>query len=511
MDPGSEAPTVEIITVRERAVRWASLAVILLGTLLVATETYPGSQSVRAAWARLQAGVLAETTPPAGFLAARSACAARNESLPPWPPAQPPASVPAFFLPLGHEPVPIDVAGLRSVGEVKRAAVREIALAEKLGRTVTFADVRLFVISREAGLRLVSNNSRVLPDVEKGVPLGALDSFEAGELCGGSCFLLELSEDVIAARSTPRSSPSVAPNIEGSIVATLSPRCSPSIAPSIGVSTGVSIPSSPTRHFPSYCNTSVPPPHRDIVLSLSRLVGGIPTHVDACAVFNQLNISLLYILGDSMAANHAIDARLVVLNDPDTPSKDDCWYARHGVHMEEGDCREGRACQGKLRVFYRFMPIASTSALAEVAQDLSSKTERAVVHIWYGLWYLLNNDEPFSDATARLVADAETLFRSLRTQTNIVSLSVIGPVYPWCERKFRGDHCPRQGPGNMSIINALMRSTTAHAFLPYFDVFNLTRNAGLDGYEDDGTHTTTPVNSLIFELMMQYLAACEPV
>ena len=52
----------------------------------------------------------------------------------------------AFFLPLGHTLVPVDVSGLRMFGKVARAATAELALAAKLGHAVTAADVRVFVI-----------------------------------------------------------------------------------------------------------------------------------------------------------------------------------------------------------------------------------------------------------------------------------------------------------------------------------------------------------------------------
>jgi hypothetical protein len=102
----------------------------------------------------------------------------------------------AFYLPLGRDPVPVDVTGLRTVGEVARAVVRELALPAKLGRAVTAADVRLFVISREAALRLVAGGTRdALPETGKAAPLGsALDAFDATELCEGSCLLLELNK-----------------------------------------------------------------------------------------------------------------------------------------------------------------------------------------------------------------------------------------------------------------------------------------------------------------------------
>ena len=58
---------------------------------------------------------------------------------------------------------------------------------------MTAADVRLYVISRDEALRLVADDARAVPEAEKGAPLGALDVFDAGALCEGSCLLVELS------------------------------------------------------------------------------------------------------------------------------------------------------------------------------------------------------------------------------------------------------------------------------------------------------------------------------
>jgi hypothetical protein len=73
--------------------------------------------------------------------------------------------------------------------------------------------VRLFVISREAALRLVADGERTSPEAEDYMALGgALDAFDAAALCEGSCLLLELknsrpSNDIeISCRSkTPNS------------------------------------------------------------------------------------------------------------------------------------------------------------------------------------------------------------------------------------------------------------------------------------------------------------------
>jgi hypothetical protein len=98
----------------------------------------------------------------------------------------------AFFLLLGRNPVPVDLIGLRSGGEVARAVVAELLLPAKLGRAITSADVRLFVISREAARSLATDKLRTVSAVEKGAPLRALDAFDASELCDGSCLLVEL-------------------------------------------------------------------------------------------------------------------------------------------------------------------------------------------------------------------------------------------------------------------------------------------------------------------------------
>ena len=177
-------------------VRVAALAVILVGSLLIAKETFPDAHAAgETAWGHIAATPMLSFGASSGPASVRvgaacSGAAARNESLSR-------VTLFAFFLPLGREPVPVDVAGLRTVGEVARAAVRELALPAKLGRAVTAADVQLFVISREEALRLVSaDGERATPKAaEKGAPLGGtLDAFDAGALCEGSCLLLELKE-----------------------------------------------------------------------------------------------------------------------------------------------------------------------------------------------------------------------------------------------------------------------------------------------------------------------------
>ena len=114
----------------------------------------------------------------------------RNASLP----SAPPRIVSAFYLPVGHNPVPVHVSGLFTVGEVKQAAVDALALPTKLGRAVTAADVRVFVVSHDVALRLVAGAAEPPSEEEKGAPLGALNAFDARGLCEGSCLLLELDK-----------------------------------------------------------------------------------------------------------------------------------------------------------------------------------------------------------------------------------------------------------------------------------------------------------------------------
>lgn len=164
------------------SVRFAG-AYILVGALLLAVRNFPNEQSVGA---RAKAGLVAAGVFPRAKCVYHNAAAPLVGATPPAPPLF------AFFLPLGHDPVPIDAAGLRSVGEVARAAVTELALPAKLGHAVTAADVRLFIISHEEGLRLIADSARIVPEAEKGAPLGAIDTFDIAELCEGSCLLVEL-------------------------------------------------------------------------------------------------------------------------------------------------------------------------------------------------------------------------------------------------------------------------------------------------------------------------------
>ena len=122
------------------SVSFAAISVILLGVVLVSTEMCSSAWVVSEASNRLAAnpGPHRETAAAAASrAAARAACLERNASPPPWPPLQPPAPLLAFFLPFGHNPVPVNVAGMRLVAEVAQASVSELELAEKLGHAVT--------------------------------------------------------------------------------------------------------------------------------------------------------------------------------------------------------------------------------------------------------------------------------------------------------------------------------------------------------------------------------------
>ena len=128
-------------------------------------------------------------------------CAVHNSSL--LPALEVPSAVstlPVFFVPLGRWPVPVDVTGLYTVGEVEREAVNALSLSAKLGHAVTAAEVRIFVISHEEALQLMAGV--LLSKAEKGAPLGALDAFDARALCEGSCLLVELEKDAAAQTST---------------------------------------------------------------------------------------------------------------------------------------------------------------------------------------------------------------------------------------------------------------------------------------------------------------------
>ena len=151
---------------RERSLRRVAISIVIVVTLLLANGIFPIGHSANTTWARLTAGTVNHRS-----------------------------SVPllfAFYLPLSHTPVPVDVAELHSVGEVARAAVVELALPAKLGRAVTAADVSLFVISRDEAVRLMANDSRVVSIAAKGAMLRALDYFDVNALLEGSCLLVEL-------------------------------------------------------------------------------------------------------------------------------------------------------------------------------------------------------------------------------------------------------------------------------------------------------------------------------
>ena len=106
-----------------------------------------------------------------------------------------PVTLFAFFLPLSHDPVAIDVTHLHSVGEVARSVVAELALTAKLGRAVTAADVRLLPISHAEAFRIIASATYSVPTAEKGAPLRTLDAFDATRLEKGSCLLVELKVD----------------------------------------------------------------------------------------------------------------------------------------------------------------------------------------------------------------------------------------------------------------------------------------------------------------------------
>jgi hypothetical protein len=203
----------------ERAVRRAALAVILVGSLLIAKEASPDASAASAdAWGN-QA--------PLRFAAVVSHASARVDAACGGATHIGSAPLFVFFLPLGRDPVPVDVAGLRTVGEVALAAVRELALPAKLGRAVTAADVRLFVLSREEALRLVADGaSTLLPEAEKcGSPLTP-GAFDANSLfCNGSSLLVVLAGPLIEASNSPIApAPSLAANPNASQPASASAR-----------------------------------------------------------------------------------------------------------------------------------------------------------------------------------------------------------------------------------------------------------------------------------------------
>lgn len=178
----------------ERTVRVAALAAILIvGILFTVKLTDPDFQNGSTAlWGNTEARAASAAVSHSATRGGASCSKGNHKSAP--------ALLFTFYLPLGSDPVPVEVAGLHSVGEVARAAVRELALPAKLGRAVTAADVRLFVISREEALLLAAGSANAMsPEAKKRELLGgALDAFNAGELCEGSCLLVELKgEDAL--------------------------------------------------------------------------------------------------------------------------------------------------------------------------------------------------------------------------------------------------------------------------------------------------------------------------
>jgi len=158
----------------DRWLRAGSLAVILAVTGLISLGAFPSAHSAGAAWGgNLPINYRAHSS----FFRFDAAGA---------------GPLFAFFLPLSRTPVPVNIAGLRSGGEVASAAVAALALYAKLGRAVTSADVHMFVISgREANL-LTTDPSHDISEVSLGSRIGALDVFDAAHLPEDSCLLLQL-------------------------------------------------------------------------------------------------------------------------------------------------------------------------------------------------------------------------------------------------------------------------------------------------------------------------------
>ena len=183
---------------RESISRWVALAFFIAGIIMVAaSQAFARNEPVGVAdMSHLGMPVLLSSREAVGAQFSQSAKEKGVITAHVRSPQVPTLSSPlyAFFLLLGHVPVPVDVADFRSGGEVSRAAVAALALPAKLGRAVTAADVRVFLISREEALRLVADSSRVTPEAEKGVPIGALAAFDSATLSMGTCLLLELKD-----------------------------------------------------------------------------------------------------------------------------------------------------------------------------------------------------------------------------------------------------------------------------------------------------------------------------
>ena len=272
----------------EKGVRWAALVVILTVTILIAGEAYPSPQIVAAAWSGLTAASALRTAV-ASRATGQAQCGEINE-------LSSQSVIYAFFLPLGHDPVPVDTAGRRFVGEIAREAVAELALPAKLGRAVTAADVRLFLISREEARRLIAG-ARAVPESQKGAPLSALDAFDANAVCAGSCLLLELKEPAAPGREELPVTPITPP------VKTVNVSSIQSAAPS-----SRSVPSAPTAGSqiaaPEYCTAAAA-----TSLPAARTDNGPCVFVyDRDAGRTCLASRTVFVLGNSIARGFAFEA-----------------------------------------------------------------------------------------------------------------------------------------------------------------------------------------------------------
>ena len=196
----------------------------LAGSLLLAAVALRAQSVAKTAWTGASMAAVTEV----------SIMGNTWSSSPPSPRPPPPLFV--FYLPLSHNPVPVNTLGLRSVKAVTQAALTELALPVKLGRALSAADVRIFVISREEALRLVADDARVVPQKERGAPLDELDGFNSSTLSEGSCLLLELRtlpSPVPVGSPSPLGSEAVSPttNSPAVSVAPVKARWAPSRAP----------------------------------------------------------------------------------------------------------------------------------------------------------------------------------------------------------------------------------------------------------------------------------------
>ena len=236
--------------------------------------------------------------------------------------------------------------------------------------------------------------------------------------------------------------------------------------------------------------------------------GALSIEADACSHFETEGISLLLFIGDSMAANLAIDARIFLQGSAE-PTKNDCWNARHGYSMDtEGACRESLACEGKLRIRMRYTTIATTNKINDVAHDLASRDDHAVVFLWFGLWYLINNS--LSEGVTKIGGDSLTMLSRIikdSSGASVVFSGVIGPAYSWCE--LHAGYCPRQGPDNIQLLGGALKESAALLCVPFFDIFDLTQKAGIGAFENDGTHVRGGLNQVIFRLLLHHVFSKE--